>query len=72
MQIRKALELLRLVQEGHDTVGELIIYTKNHSIGYMLNQALEFGFVEKFEEGRRRPYKLTEKGIKFLELMADC
>lgn len=31
--------------------------------------ALEFGFIEQFEEGRKKPYKLTEIGIKFLELM---
>lgn len=67
--MRKAVELLKNIKEGHDTVGDLILYTSNHSIGYLLSQALEFGFIEQFEDGRKKPYKLTEKGIKFLELM---
>jgi len=71
MQMRKAVELLKNIRLGHDTVGDLIIYTGNHSIGYLLSQALEFGFIEQYEEGRKRPYRLTEKGKKFLELMGD-
>lgn len=69
MQMKKAVELLKMIQEGHDTVGDLIIYTENHSIGYLLNQAQEFGFIQQYKDGRKKPYKLTEKGTKFLELM---
>ncbi len=69
MQMKKAIELLKMIKEGHDTVSDLIIYTENHSIGYLLNQAQEFGFLEQYQDGRKKPYKLTEKGKKFLEIM---
>ncbi|MFH1179918.1 MAG: hypothetical protein V1710_06130, partial [Candidatus Bathyarchaeota archaeon] len=61
--------LLKNIQEGHTTISDLILYTGNHSIGYLLNQAQEFGFIEQYEEERKKPYKLTEKGRKFLEIM---
>ena len=69
MQMKKAVELLQMVKKGHNTVSDLIIHTENHSIGYLLNQAQEFGFLEQYKDGRKKPYKLTEKGSKFLELM---
>ncbi len=69
MQMKKAVELLQMVRERHDTVSDLILYTGNHSIGYLLNQAQEFGFLEQYSDGRKKPYRLTEKGTKFLELM---
>ena len=69
MQMRKAVELLQNIQDGHNTVSALILYTGNHSIGYLLSQAQEFEFIEQYKEGRKKPYKLTEKGKAFLELM---
>jgi predicted transcriptional regulator len=69
MQMKKAIELLSMIRDGHDTISDLILYTGNHSIGYLLNQAQEFGFLEQYKEGRKKPYKLTEKGEKFLKLM---
>ena len=68
MQMKKAVELLQMVRAGHDTVSDLILHTGNHSIGYLLNQAQEFGFLEQYDDGRKKPYKLTEKGTKFLIL----
>ena len=69
MQIRKAVELLKNIQEGYDTISSLILHTGNHSIGYLLKQAQEFGFIKQYQKGRKKPYRLTEKGEQFLELM---
>ncbi len=70
MRIETAANILKLITEGHDTVSKLIDHTHNHSIGYQLKTAEAEGLIEKqIKTGQRtRPYKLTEKGKRFLAL----
>lgn len=66
MQIETARQFLKLIREGKNTVSDLILAIGRHSVSRNLGQLEALEFVKREDSGRRKPYKLTKRGEKFL------
>ena len=74
MDIEKAFRYLSMIRRGLNTKTKINSNGGVSSIGALdhnLKQLLRLGLIEKHNEGYIKPYTITKKGQKYLELMED-
>lgn len=68
MRIENINWLLTEIQKGNNTLYSLSKLRDVGNAHKYLIYAKENGFIEQYSEGKKKPYKLTEKGKQFLEI----